>query len=143
LLACGSQAGETPVHPPACKADSLTCVNFQTLSIDFTGTKNREKPGKSGKKLEIRGNSEIRRFWRQWLLFMHVHFDEGYDMNDMQLMSVKELSKLLGCSRTTIFNIVKRGDIQKIKLGKTVRFDMRDVREMLEKNKQSRSEVAL
>ncbi len=64
-------------------------------------------------------------------------------MNDMQLMSVKELSKLLGCSRTTIFNIVKRGDIQKIKLGKTVRFDMRDVREMLEKNKQSRSEVAL
>ena len=56
-------------------------------------------------------------------------------MKQQGLMSVKELAAFLKCSRTTVFNMVNRGDIRKIKLGKTVRFEVCDVQELIERNK--------
>ena len=54
----------------------------------------------------------------------------------INLLTIKELGKTLDCSRGTVFNMVRRGDLKPIRLGKMVRFDWNDVQDLIERSKQ-------
>ncbi|MFH1509222.1 MAG: helix-turn-helix domain-containing protein [bacterium] len=47
-----------------------------------------------------------------------------------QFISTNELAKLLGVSRITIFNRIKKGDIKAIKIGRNYVIDRNDIKDL-------------
>jgi excisionase family DNA binding protein len=56
-------------------------------------------------------------------------------MMEQKLINVKELMAFLGCSRTTVFYMVRDGRLPSYKIGKFVRFDVKDVQALVERSK--------
>lgn len=52
-----------------------------------------------------------------------------------KLLTVSEVAEYLAVARQTIYNMVSERKIPFIKLGKAVRFDMKDVNALIEKGK--------
>jgi excisionase family DNA binding protein len=53
------------------------------------------------------------------------------------LLSIHELSELLGISRPTVYALVRRGEFVPIRVGERMRFDPADVRAYLERNREA------
>lgn len=51
------------------------------------------------------------------------------------LLTIKQASKILGITERTLFTFTKRGDLPCIKVGFSVRYDVRDIEAYLNRNK--------
>jgi len=51
------------------------------------------------------------------------------------LLSTEQTSKILGVTIRTLFTITQRGDLPCIKVGRSVRYDTRDLESYLKQNK--------
>jgi excisionase family DNA binding protein len=52
-----------------------------------------------------------------------------------QLLSLDEASQLLGVSRGSVYNLVRRGQLQHVKIGRRSLFDLADVNAFVERSK--------
>ena len=53
------------------------------------------------------------------------------------LVDTREAARLLSVSERTVANIVARGDLAPVRLGRSVRFDINDIRALIERKKTS------
>ena len=51
------------------------------------------------------------------------------------LVDTREAARLLCVSERTVANIVARGDLTPVRLGRSVRFDINDIRALIERKK--------
>lgn len=57
-----------------------------------------------------------------------------------KLLSIKEVAEWLSVSERTIFNMVERGELRGIQIGRRWRFDPADVRAYLERKQREQNE---
>jgi excisionase family DNA binding protein len=61
-----------------------------------------------------------------------VDAERPLDLQLDQLLTVKDVRKLLNCSRNTIDRMIATGKLRRLKLGRAVRFHPDDVRQLIE-----------
>ena len=52
----------------------------------------------------------------------------------MEMLSVKDVAKLLKVSKTTVYTLIKQGDLQAIRIGNLWRIKISDLRALLTEN---------
>jgi excisionase family DNA binding protein len=57
------------------------------------------------------------------------------------LLSINEVAELLGISRPTVYALIRRGELIPIRVGERLRFEKADVRDYLERNRESAPEM--
>jgi excisionase family DNA binding protein len=62
----------------------------------------------------------------------HTEVPDGMDET---LLRVPEVARLLSVSRALAYQLVERGEIRSIRLGRSVRVDPRDLREFVERQR--------
>jgi excisionase family DNA binding protein len=60
------------------------------------------------------------------------HDQTPYESSRTQLATVAEAASMLRCSRRTIFRLLSRGDIERVRIGRLVRIRVDDVAELIE-----------
>lgn len=56
-------------------------------------------------------------------------------MNNKRLLTVPEVAEYLGFGKQTIYNMISERKIPFVKLGKSVRFDVKDIDVLIEKGR--------
>jgi len=74
--------------------------------------KSEGRNGRDGKLLKLNIVNGWRSYLRRWAMKLNV------DIDNRLCMSVPEAAKLLGISRNNAYELVKRGELPSIKLGK-------------------------
>lgn len=67
---------------------------------------------------------------------------EKFNTEGARLLNVREAARFLGTTTKTLYTMVWRRDIVFVKIGRSVRFDVRDLEAMIEKAKIRPSEKA-
>lgn len=60
-------------------------------------------------------------------------------MNEKNALSTQEVADMLSVSKSTIYDLIKKGEIQSYKVGRKVRFTEKDVKEYISRSKDSQS----
>lgn len=63
-------------------------------------------------------------------------------MNEKTALSTQEVANMLGVSKSTIYDLIKKGEIRSYKVGRKVRFTESDVKEYISNSKNNNSALA-
>ena len=68
----------------------------------------------------------------------------GHDMDSQQLLvTMEEGAQMLGCGRTAIYELVRRGEIESIKLGRSRRIPMNALEAFVQRLRQEQADDTL